>query len=47
MAHGRRRVLVKRAGLVSLDPDPDQVARKFVALRQTMQRLIGQVFLDT
>jgi hypothetical protein len=34
------------AGLVLLDPDPDQVAREVVAFGQTMQRLATEVLLN-
>jgi hypothetical protein len=39
---GRPRVLVERARLVLLDPDPDQVAREVVALREPVQRLAAR-----
>lgn len=43
---GRPRVLVERACLVLADPDPDQVARNVVALREPRQRLARQEFLS-
>ena len=41
---GRRHVLVERAGLRLLDPDPDQVARQVMASAERVQRLPGVVF---
>jgi uncharacterized membrane protein YedE/YeeE len=38
-------VFVQGASLVPLNPDPDQIARKVVAFRQTVQRLAGQKLL--
>jgi hypothetical protein len=40
---GRRHVLVERAGLRLLDPDPGQVARQVMASAERMQRLPGVV----
>ena len=42
----RGRVFVKGAGLVLLDPDPDQVSTDVVALGEPMQGLAGQEFLS-
>ena len=36
---------IERAGLVLLDPDPDQVAGDVVALRESVQGLAGQELL--
>jgi hypothetical protein len=42
----RGRVFVKGAGLVLLNPDPDQVSTDVVALGEPMQGLAGQEFLN-
>jgi hypothetical protein len=39
-------ILVKRPRLVLVHPDPDQVAREVVALRQTVERFAAQEFLN-
>jgi NADPH:quinone reductase-like Zn-dependent oxidoreductase len=42
---GRSGVLVEGAGLVSFDPDADQVARDIVAFFQTVERFASQILL--
>ena len=43
---GRLGVLVEGAGLVLVDPDPDQGAGELVAARQAVERLAGKVLLN-
>jgi hypothetical protein len=42
---GRGSVLIEGAGLVSFDPDTDQIAREIVALLQTVERFASQKLL--
>jgi Aldo/keto reductase family len=43
---GRRGVLVEGTGLISLDPDADQIARDVVAFLQTVKRIASQKLLN-
>ena len=43
---GRLGVLVEGAGLVLVDPDPDQGAGELVAARQAVKRLTSQILLN-
>jgi hypothetical protein len=42
---GRGSILIEGAGLVSFDPDTDQIAREIVALLQTVERFASQKLL--
>ncbi len=39
-------VVIEDAGFVFLDPDPDELTRNVMALRQTMQRLATQILVN-